>query len=117
MNKLIRIHTPTLRHGSHQIGNLRKRRTTHAKRRMRRGKHLVISGFIVAVVGIIAYCVVYLSAGVNQELGSTLLKNMGWIAFPTLGVIGLSAVLWLMGSYLYLIGGMDSDPEGPDLNF
>jgi cbb3-type cytochrome oxidase subunit 1 len=88
-----------------------------AEQRMRSGKHLVISGFIVAVVGIIAYCVVCLSAGVNQELGSTLLKNMGWLVFPTLGVIGLGTLLWLMGSYRYLIGAMDSDPAGPDLNF
>lgn len=90
---------------------------TDAERRMRRGKQLVISGFIVAIAGVIAYCVACFSAGVNQELGSALLENPEWLVMPTLGVIGLGTLLWLVGSFLYLTGGMDSDPEGPDIHF
>jgi cbb3-type cytochrome oxidase subunit 1 len=88
-----------------------------AEQQMRRGKQLVISGFIVAVVGIVAYCVAVFSAGVSQELGSALLANPGWLVGPTLGVIGLGTLLWLVGSFIYLSGGMDSDPNGPDLYF
>ncbi len=84
---------------------------------MRRGKQLVISGFIVAVVGIVAYCVVCFSGGVNQEIASALLTNPGWLVGPTLGVIGLGTILWLVGSFIYLSGGMDSDADGPDLYF
>ncbi len=86
-----------------------------AEQRMRRGKRLVISGFIVAVVGIVAYCVACFTAAVNQELGSALLESPGWLVGPTLGMIGLGTLLWLVGSFVYLNGAMDSDPNGPDL--
>lgn len=88
-----------------------------AAQQMRRGRRVVISGFVVAVLGIVAYCVVCLSAAMNQELGSTLLDNPGWLAGPTLGIIGLGSLLWLVGSFLYLSGGMNSDPDGPELYF
>ncbi len=88
-----------------------------AEQQMRRGKQLVISGFIVAVVGIVAYCVVCFSAGVNQELASALLASPGWLVGPTLGIVGLGTMLWLVGSFIYLSGGMDSDANGPDLYF
>ncbi len=88
-----------------------------AEQRMRRGKQLVISGFIVAVVGMVAYCVACFSAAANQELGSALLESPGWLVGPTLGIIGLGTLLWLVGSFVYLSGAMDSDPNGPDLHF
>lgn len=88
-----------------------------AEQQMRRGKRLVISGFVVAVVGIVAYCVVCFSAGVNQQLASALLASPGWLVGPMLGIIGLGTMLWLVGSFIYLSGGMDSDANGPDLYF
>ncbi len=88
-----------------------------AEQRMRRGKQVVISGFIVAVVGIVAYCVASFSAAVNQELGSALLESPGWLVGPTLGMIGLGTLLWLVGSFVHLNGAMDSDPNGPDPHF
>ncbi len=88
-----------------------------AEQQMRRGQRLVISGFVVAVLGIIAYCVICLSAAVNQELGSSLLESPGWLAGSTFGIIGLGTLLWLAGSFIYLNGAMDSDPSGSDLHF
>ncbi len=88
-----------------------------AEQQMRRGKQLVISGFIVAVVGIVAYCVACFSGGVNQGIASALLTSPGWLVGPTLGIIGLGTLLWLVGSFIYLSGGMDSDANGPDLYF
>lgn len=85
-----------------------------AEQRMKRGRQLVVSGFVVAVLGVIAYCVVSFSAGVNQELGSILLRTPGWVVGPALGVIGIGTLLWLVGSFLYLLGGLDSDPEHPE---
>ena len=88
-----------------------------AERQMRRGKRLVISGFVVAAVGMVTYCVVGLSAGVNQQTGSAFLESSGWLHGATLAIIGLGMLLWLVGSILYVNGGMDSDPDGPDLYF
>ncbi len=88
-----------------------------AEQQMRRGKKLVISGFIVAVMGIVAYCVVCFSAAINQELGSALLAGPGWLLGTTMGIIGLGTLLWLVGSFIYLSGAMNSDPNGPDLYF
>ncbi len=88
-----------------------------AEQRMTRGKGLVIGGFIVAVVGIVAYCVATFSAVGNEELGSSLLESPGWLIGPTLGIIGLGTLLWLVGSFIYLNGAMDSDPNGSDLDF
>lgn len=86
-----------------------------AERQMRCGKRLVISGFVSAVAGIVAYCVVGLSAGVNPQAGSVFLESSGWLHGATLAIIGLGVLLWLAGSILYVNGGMDSDPDGPDL--
>lgn len=87
-----------------------------AARRMRSGKALVIAGFAVAVMGVIAYCVVCFTAGMNQEVGAALLAAPGWLIAPALGLIGLGTLMWLVGSFLYLIGGMDAD-SGEDLYF
>lgn len=88
-----------------------------AERRMLRGKRLVISGFVVAVVGMIAYCLACFAVGMNANLGAALLEHPGWLIGPAMVVMGAGALLWLVGSFLYLLGGMDSDPEGPDLYF
>jgi hypothetical protein len=87
-----------------------------AEQTIRRGKRFVISGFVVAVLGIVAYCVVTLIAAMNPEVGSTLLKHLGWLAWPMLGIIGLGTLLWLVGSFIELKGAMDIGPTGPDLD-
>ncbi|HQZ40162.1 MAG: hypothetical protein IT180_17490 [Acidobacteria bacterium] len=86
-----------------------------AVQRMRQGHRLVISGFVVAVAGVVAYCVVCLGAALNQNLGAALLESPGWLAGSMLGIIGLGTLLWLVGSFMYLSGGMDSDPDDADL--
>ncbi|MBI2817623.1 MAG: hypothetical protein HYX72_11860 [Acidobacteria bacterium] len=82
-----------------------------AESRMRRGKRLVITGFVIAIVGVIGYCVACLSAGVNQNLGTTFLENPALLVGPTLGFIGVGTLIWLVGSVLFLMGSMDDDPE------
>ncbi|PKN57039.1 MAG: hypothetical protein CVU56_12930 [Deltaproteobacteria bacterium HGW-Deltaproteobacteria-14] len=88
-----------------------------AEQRVRRGRRLVICGFVVAVAGIVAYCVVGLGAAAGQELGATALASPGWLAGLTLGAIGLGTLLWLIGSLVYFNAAMDSDPSGPDLPY
>ncbi len=86
-----------------------------AERRMRRGRRLVISGFVVAIAGIIGYCLACFGAG--QGGAWRLMQDPAWFITPSLGIIGLGTLLWLVGSFLFLSGAMDSDPEGPDLDF
>ena len=90
-----------------------------AAHRMQRGRRLVFSGFTVAIIGIVAYCIICFSSALNVELGTALLNGPAWLTGPALGIIGLGTLLWLIGSFAYLRGAMDSDPDGTsnDLNF
>lgn len=87
-----------------------------AERRMTRGRRLVLAGFVVAVAGVVAYCVACLTAGREPALGSYLAEHAGILVGPALGIIGAGTLLWLVGSFMYLGAAMDSDPDGPDLD-
>ena len=88
-----------------------------ADQRLRRGKQLVISGCLVAIMGIVAYCAINLMAVANQEPAAAQFQGSAWFGRASLGVVGSGAILWLLGALLYLSGGLDSDPNGPDLYF
>jgi len=85
-----------------------------AERRMRRGERLVITGFVLAMLGIAVYCV---GAGASEYLGASLLENPAWAIEAALGILGLGTLLWLVGLFGYLRAAMDSDPEGPVHHF
>lgn len=87
-----------------------------AVRRMVRGKKLVIGGFVVAIAGIVGYCVACLGASIDPDVSAALLENPRWLVGPALGVIGFGTLLWLVGSFMYLSGAMDSDPNGTDID-
>lgn len=93
----------------------RAERYAAAERRMRRGRRVVYAGFAVTVVGVVGYCVACFQAAVHQDLGTALLENPGYLVGPTLGIIGLGTLLWIVGSFLFLSGAMDADPNGPEL--
>lgn len=80
---------------------------------MRIGKRLVITGFFVALIGMILYCAAPFAVGV----GSTVQAGTGWPVVATLSVVGVGTLLWVVGALVYFIGGVDSDPSGPDLYF
>lgn len=80
--------------------------------RMRKGNKLIIAGFIVAVAGIVFYCVACFAGGMNQELGAILFDNVVPFARAALAVIGIGTGLWLVGSMMYLMGAMDTDFKG-----
>jgi hypothetical protein len=88
-----------------------------AGHRMRQGKRLVVSGFAITIAGIVGYCLACFSAGVSEDVGATFMSTPGLLIAPTLAVIGLGTLFWLVGSFVYLSGAMDSDPSGPDLYF
>ncbi len=86
-----------------------------AARRMRRGRRLVVSGFAVTVLGIVAYCLTCFTAspgGAARPAG-----DPAWLLGACLGLIGLGTLLWLIGSVQFFSGAMDSDPAAPDLHF
>lgn len=87
-----------------------------ADRRLQMGKRLVITGFFVALIGVILYCVVPFSIA-NQPLRATVQADMGWPVVVSLGMVGVGTLLWIVGAIVYFIGGVDSDPSGPDLYF
>jgi hypothetical protein len=93
----------------------RAERYADASRRMRRGRRLVFAGFVVAVAGIIAYCLACFAAGADPDMGARFLEDPSYLVGPTLGVIGLGTLLWLVGSIVYLRAAMDSDPDRPDI--
>ncbi|OHB81005.1 MAG: hypothetical protein A2W31_15355 [Planctomycetes bacterium RBG_16_64_10] len=82
---------------------------------MRRGRRLVIAGFVVTIAGIIGYCLACFGASLNATPGP--IEDAAWFVTPALGIIGLGTLLWLVGSFMFLSGAMDSDPDGPDLRF
>ena len=88
-----------------------------AERIMRRGKRLVISGCLVATIGMVAYCALSLEADASQQPATTQFEALDRFTGATLGVVGVGTFLWLLGAWAYLRGGLDSDPSGPDLFF
>jgi len=88
-----------------------------AEQRVRRGKRLVVGGFVVAVAGVVGYCVACLSAGIGQDPGAHFVESPRPFVGLALGIIGLGTFLWLVGLIIYLNGAMDSNPDGPDLDF
>lgn len=86
-----------------------------ARRRMRRGRQLVVSGFVVTVLGILAYCLTCFTVG--QGGGARPFGDPIWLVGTCLGTIGLGTLLWLIGSVQFFSGALDSDPTTPDLHF
>lgn len=81
--------------------------------RMRRGKAFVIAGWGVTILGIVLYCAVCLTAGVNDDFGEVLLDSVDPFARATLVVMGIGTLLWLVGSLVYLRAAMDADDTRP----
>ncbi|MBI2522266.1 MAG: hypothetical protein HYV97_17735 [Bdellovibrio sp.] len=106
------VKVETFQHSEVALG-AQKLAYAQAERRMRLGRRLVVIGFVVSILGVIAYCVGCFNVTLNQEIGGVLYDNPGWLLTPTLGTMGLGTVLWLIGSFIHLKGAMDSDPEGP----
>ncbi len=55
--------------------------------------------------------------GASQNVTAGSIEEAGWFVSPAPGALGLGTLLWLVGSFLFLNGAMDSDPEGRDLHF
>lgn len=85
-----------------------------AQEQMKLGKRLVIGGFILSIMGIIAYCVTNFNMTLNQKYNGILVDNSGALLIPTLATIGIGTLVWLIGSFIHLKGAMNSDPSKTD---
>lgn len=106
-------HADELRHASSPASEASSSLIS-TERRMRRGKTLILSGFAVAIVGIIGYCIASFGAEINLGLAAPFLENRQAVVGPALGVIALGTLLWLAGSYLFLSSAMDSATDGQE---
>jgi hypothetical protein len=89
-------------------------RAARAESLQRSGKKMVIAGFVITIVGVIAYCAVTFAGGKDADMGDVLFRNAVPFAWTTLGVLGLGVLVWLIGSFTYLRGVMDADDEPGD---
>lgn len=69
--------------------------------RIRNGKNMVIVGFVIAIVGIVLYCIASFSA----ELG----QNEPVFIKESLIVVGMGVLVWLVGAIKYVNAVIDAD--------
>lgn len=79
-----------------------------AESQQRKGKAMVVAGWVVTLLGVVLYCAATFSAGVDADMGALLTENVVPFAHATLAVMGLGTLLWLTGSFVYLKGAMDA---------
>jgi len=75
-------------------------------KRMQEGQLQVITGFVIAVFGIVLYCVAAFSRGFGQEQPSVLVE---------LGIVGFGTVIWLIGVIRYLNAAIDASACDEDM--
>lgn len=71
---------------------------------IKRGKALIVAGFVVSIMGIVAYCVAGFTAPSGQELSS--------IGKVGLALVATGTACWFMGAFKYFHGAIAADlPE------
>jgi hypothetical protein len=88
---------------------------TLADRRQRSGERMIVGGFAIAIVGVVAYCLASFAAGINSTVDGILFNNDVPFVRATLVVLGVGTLVWLAGSITYLKGALEADEDaGPD---
>lgn len=82
-----------------------------AEKKMRRGQRLVVWGFVIAIIGIVFYCVVSFVGSTTQAWVSFLFAHAHAFLLTSLGIIALGTLVWLIGSFMHLSGAMEKDPD------
>jgi len=96
---------------AHTARATRPSRTARAESMQKRGRGMIFAGFIITIAGVVLYCAVCFSGGIDADMGELLLENAVPFARATLGVLAVGALVWLVGSFTYLRGAMDADDE------
>lgn len=81
--------------------------------RQRQGKILVVAGWIIAMVGVLVYCVTSFAAAADVGLAAILLDGAIPAARAGLLVIGGGTLLWLIGSVMHLNASLDVSDDDP----
>lgn len=75
------------------------------------GTRLIFAGFAVTILGVVLYCAVCFAGSVDADLADILLRDAVPFGRATLGVLGVGTLMWLVGSFRYLRGLMDAEPQ------
>lgn len=78
------------------------------------GRVMILTGFVITILGVVSYCAVCFAGGMDAEVGDALFRNALPFGRTTLAVLGLGTLVWLAGSFTYLRGAMDADEDAPD---
>lgn len=89
----------------------RPSRTARAESMQKRGRAMIFAGFVITIAGVVLYCAVCFSGGIDADMGELLLENAVPFARATLGVLAVGTLVWLVGSFAYLRGAMDADDD------
>ncbi|MCC7070058.1 MAG: hypothetical protein IT383_01975 [Deltaproteobacteria bacterium] len=68
-----------------------------------------MAGFVVAITGVVLYCVITFAGNITTDLADILLRNALPAARGSLAVVGAGSLLWLIGSFMHLRGAMDAE--------
>jgi hypothetical protein len=72
------------------------------------GRVMVGGGFVVTILGVVAYCCACLMGGLDADMGDVLTTNAVPFAHSTLAVLGVGTLLWLVGSFTSLRSAMNA---------
>jgi hypothetical protein len=81
--------------------------------RQRQGKILVVAGWIIAMVGVLVYCVASFAAAADVGLAAILLDGAVPAARAGLFVVGGGTLLWAIGSVMHLSASLDVPDDEP----
>jgi hypothetical protein len=93
---------------------IRQRIAAKAEARQRAGKRMILAGFVIAIVGVVLYCVACFAGGASAGMDDILFRNAVPFARSMLAVLGFGTLLWLVGSFVFLRGAMDAEPDALD---
>ena len=82
---------------------------SNAVLQMKFGKKFITSGVVLSIIGIIGYCVTNFNMTINQIPANADVASSGSMLIPTLGTIGVGALIWLIGSFIHLKGSINCE--------
>lgn len=91
-------------------------RPQRAEAMQKRGRVMIVAGFVITIVGVVLYCAACFAGGMDADMGDLLLDNAVPFARATLGVLGFGTLVWLIGSFMHLRGAMDADDDAGKTN-
>ncbi len=74
----------------------------------RRGKALVVAGWISAVIGVVLYCVASFGAGADADLAAIVLHGAVPAARAALVIVAGGTLLWIVGSVMHMTALLDA---------